>query len=99
MDVHYDYAAIAGVVGELTHANSVATALNETGQAHRTALAGTWQGTSQASFDVAYNAYHQANQNIIDVTSRAIKNLDTGSHEMSTTEQALAQSFPHGAMA
>ncbi|MCV7077590.1 MULTISPECIES: WXG100 family type VII secretion target [Mycobacterium] len=92
-DVLYNYPAMHACIGEMSQIHATAIALKMAGIGHRQALAASWTGTTQGSFDDAYNAFLRVNENLEHATQRVIHALTTGTMDMQSTEIQACGNF------
>jgi WXG100 family type VII secretion target len=89
----YDHGGIDSGAEELRKVAGKSRELLDTGNASRTSLESSWDGTASGSFQDVFGKLQKANQSIIDVTTDAVESLRTANNDMRDTDTKMAGMF------
>lgn len=91
--VHYDYAGIATLTGQLMACKTTAETLQHAGTATKVQMESSWTGTASMSFADAYQRFDQVQTSTIETCQATINAINQGTGDFQAGEQTAAAGY------
>jgi uncharacterized protein YukE len=91
--VHYDYAGIGVLTGQLTVCKTTAETLQHAGTATKLQMEGSWTGQASMSFADAYQRFDQVQTSTIETCQATINAINQGTGDFHGGEMHAAAGY------